>query len=61
MSVWQKMDNPTKILLGAGLLLMLWGYIGVLMLQKFPSPTENMSIGLGFIGIALAYVTIMKS
>ena len=58
MSIWSTMDLATKILMIAGLFCIGWGYWGIVGQKLSLTPNDFMSIGLGFIGIALAYTTM---
>jgi hypothetical protein len=58
MSIFMKMDWPSRILIAAGIFCIIWGYLGTLLKGIYPGPMDFISIGLGTMGIALAYYTI---
>jgi len=59
MSAWENMDWATRILMVCGFIFLVFGYVTIFT-QKPPSPIDDMSIGLGLIGIALGFGALKK-
>jgi hypothetical protein len=58
MSIWDNMGWIPKILFVCGFILIAWAYVGIIRKKVPLTPIDHMSIGLGFIGIALALTTM---